>query len=82
MSKEYGIDINKSRRTGKFYKIRKNTVGRIKEDWAYHKLDDNTINMIASQTNIKKLTPYTKEKQDEVIKIQKYNGEYYNLLEE
>lgn len=82
MSKEYGIDIKKSRRNGKFYKIRKNTVGKIKEDWAYHKLDDNTVNMIASQTNIKKLIPYTKEKQDEVIKIQKYNGEYYNLLEE
>ena len=38
--------------------------------------------MIANQTNIKKLMPYTKEKQDEVIKIQRYNGEYYNLLEE
>ncbi len=82
MSKKYGIDINKSRKNGKFYEIRKNTVGKIKEDWAYHKLDNSTVNMIESQTNIKKLMPYTKENQDEVIKIQKYNGEYYNLLEE
>ena len=82
MSKKYGIDINKSRKNGKFYEIRKNTVGKIKEDWAYHKLNNSTVNMIESQTNIKKFMPYIKEKQDEVIKIQKYNGEYYNLLEE
>lgn len=82
MSEKYGIDISKSRKNGKFYEIRKNTVGKIKEDWAYHKLDNSTVNMIANQTNIKKLMPYIKEKQDEVIKIQKYNGDYYNLLEE
>lgn len=82
MSEKFGIDINKSRKNGKFYDFRKNTVGKIKEDWAYHKLDNNTVNMIKSQINTKKLMPYIKEKQDEVIKIQKYNGEYYNLLEE
>lgn len=82
MSKEYGIDLEKSRKNGKFYQVRKNTVGRIKEDWAYNKLDDSIVDMIASQTSIKKLMPYVKERQDEVIKIQKYNGEYYNLLEE
>lgn len=82
MSEKYGIDISKSRKNGKFYEIRKNTVGKIKEDWAYHKLDNSIVNMIANQTNIKKLMPYIKEKQDEVIKIQKYNGDYYNLLEE
>ena len=31
-------------------------------------------------TNAKKLEPYINNKQDEIIKIQKYNGEYYNLL--
>ena len=82
ISEKYGIDINKSTKNSKFYKIRKNTIGKIKEDWAYHKLDNSTVNMIANQTNIKKLMPYIKEKQDEVIKIQKYNGDYYNLLEE
>lgn len=82
MSEEYGIDINKSRRNGKLHKFRKNTIGRIKEDWAYNKIDNNLVNIIDKQTNIEKLMPYTKEKQDEVIKIQRYNGEYYNLLEE
>lgn len=81
MSKKFGIDIKKSRMNGRFYKIRKNTLGKIKEDWAYHKLDDNIIKMIEKQTNVKEMNQYTKDKQDEVIKIQKYNGEYYNLLE-
>lgn len=81
MSKKFGIDIKESRMNGRFYKIRKNTLGKIKEDWAYHKLDDNIIKMIEKQTNVKEMNQYTKDKQDEVIKIQKYDGEYYNLLE-
>ncbi len=82
MNKEYGIDIKKSRRNGKFFEIRRNTIGKIKEDWAYDKLDNSMVDMIVNQTNIKKFIPYIKDKQDEVIKIQKHNGEYYNLLEE
>ena len=74
--------LTKQEKNGKLYKIRKNTIGKIKEDWAYNKLNEDMVKMIANQTNIKKMMPYTKEKQDEVIKIQRYNGEYYNLLEE
>ena len=79
---EQGIDIKALRKNGKFYNLRKNTVGKINEDWAYDKLNENTVKMIQCQTNIKKWMPYTKEKQDEIIKIQKYKGEYYNLIEE
>lgn len=82
ISQKLGIDMKRLRINGKFYKLRKNTVGKINEDWAYDKLNENTMKMIKSQTNIKKWIPYTKEKQDEIIKIQKYNGEYYNLLED
>ena len=35
--------------------------------------------MIESQTNVKKLLPYSKDKQDDNITILKHNGEYYNL---
>lgn len=75
-----GIDIEKSKRKASFFEIRKNTIGRINEEWAYHKLEDNTLNIINGQTDTIKLLPYTKNKQDEKIKIQKYKGEYYNLL--
>ena len=80
--KKLGIDIKVARRSGKFFKLKKNTIGKINEEWAYHKLDKNIVNLIESQTNVKKLEPYTNKKQDEIIKIQKYNGEYYNLIEE
>ena len=80
MSKKYGIDMQKSRRTDKLYNIKKKTIGKIKEDWAYQKIDEKTVRMIENQKNIQKMSPYIKEKQDEVIKIQKYKGEYYNLL--
>lgn len=82
ISKKLGIDIRQSRRNGKFFKARKYTIGKIKEDWAYNKLNENVIKMIENQTNVKKLEPYTRNKQDEIIKIQKYNGEYYNLFGE
>ena len=36
--------------------------------------------MIDIQKKSQKMDPYTNEKQDDVIKIQKYNGEYYNVL--
>ena len=82
ISKKLGIDIKASRMNGKFFGIKKHTIGKINENWAYHKLNNEIANLIESQTNIKKLVPYTNKKQDEVIKIQKYNGEYYNLLKE
>lgn len=82
ISKKLGIDIKASRMNGKFFEIKKHTIGKINENWAYHKLNNEIANLIESQTNIKKLVPYMNKKQDEVIKIQKYNGEYYNLLEE
>lgn len=77
-----GIDVKVARRSGKFFKLKKNTIGKINEEWAYHKLNENIVNLIESQTNVKKLEPYTNKKQDDIIKIQKYNGEYYNLIEE
>lgn len=80
MSNKYSIDMEKSRRTDKLYNIKKNTVGKIKEDWAYQKIDEKTVRMIDIQKKPQKMEPYTKERQDEVIKIQKYNGEYYNAL--
>lgn len=77
------LGINKSdhRRKAQFFEIRKNTIGRINEDWAYNKLDESIETMIDCQMNIKELLPYNKDKQDENIKILKHNGEYYNLPE-
>lgn len=80
--KKLGIDVKVARRSGKFFKLKKNTIGKINEEWAYHKLNENIVNLIESQTNVKRLQPYTNKKQDEIIKIQKFNGEYYNLIEE
>lgn len=79
---KFGISKLEHRRKANFFEIRKNTIGKINEDWAYNKLDESIETMIDSQMNVKELHPYNKEKQDEVIEIQKYNGEYYNLLEE
>lgn len=80
ISQKLGIDVNEARRTGKFFNVKKNTIGKINEEWAYHKLNENVVKLIEHQTNVKKLEPYISKKQDEIIKIQKYNGEYYNLL--
>ena len=66
-----GIDIENSKRKASFFRIRKNTIGRINEEWAYHKLEDNTLSLINGQTNIIKMLPYTKNKQDE---------NYYNKI--
>ncbi|WP_304683109.1 hypothetical protein [uncultured Clostridium sp.] len=82
MSKKLGIDTKEFRRNGKFYTIKKNTIGKIKEDWAYHKLNNDIVALIDNQSNIERLIPYTNKKQDDIIKIQKYNGKYYNLLNE
>lgn len=76
---KFGIEKEERKRKAKFFEIRKNTIGRIKEEWAYHKLEDNVVDIINSQTNRKELAPYNEDKQNEKIKIQKYKGEYYNL---
>lgn len=76
---KFGIEKEEQKRKAKFFEIRKNTIGRIKEEWAYHKLEDNVLDIINSQTNRKELAPYNEDKQNEKIKIQKYKGEYYNL---
>ena len=78
---KFGISKSEHRRKANFFEIRKNTIGKIKEDWAYNKLDESIETMIDNQTNIKVLLPYNKDKQDENIKILKHNGEYYNLPE-
>lgn len=79
---KFGISKIEHRRKANFFEIRKNTIGRINEKWAYNKLDEGIETMIECQMNIKELLPYSKDKQDENIKILKHNDEYYNLPEE
>lgn len=74
-----GIDVKELRRNAQLFK--RYTIGLINEKWAYSKINDKTGRTIKNQTNIIKLKPYNNDKQDEVIKIQRYNGEYYNLIE-
>lgn len=73
-----GIDTKELRRNGQF--IKKYTIGLINENWGYSKIDKKTGKTIVEQTTIIKLKSYKNQKQDEIIKIQKYKGEYYNLL--
>ena len=82
VGQKLGIDIMEARRNGKFFNAKKYTIGQIKEEWAYNKINENIVELIKNQTNVKKLEPYINKKQDEIIKIQKYNGEYYNLINE
>lgn len=77
--KKFGINKEEHKRKAKYFTLRKNTIGKINEEWAYNKLDESVENIIGSQINIKKLVPYINDKQNENIKIQKYKGEYYNL---
>lgn len=76
---KFGINKDEHRRKANFFEIRKNTIGRINEDWAYNKLNENTETMIDAQMNINTLLPYNTDKLDDNIKILKYKGEYYNL---
>lgn len=82
VGQKLGIDVMVARRNGKFFKVKKHTIGKVNEEWAYNKINKNIVELIKSQTNVRKLEPYINKKQDEIIKIQKYNGEYYNLIEE
>ena len=79
---KFGINSEEHKRNAKFYKLRKNTIGKINENWAYSKLNSELEQMIKEQTNIQKLDSYINDKQDKEIKILKYKGEYYNLLED
>ncbi len=79
---KFGINSEEHKRNAKFYKLRKNTIGKINENWAYSKLSSELEEKIKEQTNIKKLDTYVNDKQDKKIKILKYKGEYYNLLDD
>lgn len=75
-----GIDVDKHRKKGSLFKVRKNTIGLIKEDWNYNKVDDSIIKHISSQIEPKKYDKFINDKKDNVILIQKYKGNYYNVL--
>ncbi len=79
---KFGINSKEHKRNAKFYKLRKNTIGKINENWAYSKLNSELEQKIDKQINIEKLDPYVNNKQDKEIKILKYKGEYYNLLDD
>lgn len=70
-----GIDIDKNRKKGNLFTIRKNTIGLINKDWSYDKLDNNIINQISNQIQPIKYNKITKK--DELIVIQKYKDNYY-----
>lgn len=75
-----GIDVNRHRKKGSLFKVREKTIGLIKEDWNYSKIEDSTIKQISSQIEPKKYDKFITDKKDDVILIQKYNGNYYNVL--
>ena len=62
------------------FKVREKTIGLIKEDWNYNKVEDSTIKQISSQIEPKKYNKVISDKKDDVILIQKYKGNYYNVL--
>lgn len=68
------------RKKGSLFKVREKTIGLIKEDWNYNKIEDSTIKQISSQIEPKKYDKFITDKKDDVILIQKYNGNYYNVL--
>ena len=74
-----GINQKEHKRNAKFYNIKKKTIGKIKEEWAYNKLDEAVEKMINNQNTNSRLQPYIDRKQDENIKILKQGENYYNL---
>ena len=76
-----GIDQKEHKRNASFYKVKKKTIAKIKDDWAYDKLDESIELMIGNQTTINTLLPYLEKKQDDCIKILKQGDNYYNLPE-
>lgn len=77
-----GINSKEHKRNASFYKVKKKTIAKIKEDWAYNKLDESIERMISDQTTIITLKPYLEVKQDDKIKILKKDENYYYLLKE
>lgn len=77
---KFGIDPNEHKRSASFYKVKKKTIAKINEEWAYNKLDESIERMISDQTTIITLKPYLEIKQDDCIKILKQGENYYNLL--
>ena len=75
-----GINQKEHKRNASFYKVKKKTIAKIKEDWAYNKLDESIEKMIGNQTTVSTLQPYLEKKQDDCIKILKQGDNYYNLL--
>lgn len=75
--KKIGIDIDKSRKKGNLFTIRKNTIGLINKDWNYDKIDKEIVRKIATQIEPKKYNKVINNKKDELIIIQKYKGNYY-----
>lgn len=76
---KFGIDINKQRKKGNLYKLREYTIGMINKEWNYDKIKNGIVEKILLQNTPNKFNLYENNKQDEVILIQKYEGEYYNL---
>lgn len=74
-----GIDVDKHRKKGSLFRVREKTIGLIKEDWNYNKVEDSTIKQISSQIEPKKYNKLISDKKDDVILIQKYKGNYYNV---
>ena len=77
-----GIDIDKYRKKGSLFKVREKTIGLIKEDWNYNKIEESTVKEISSQIEPKKYNKLLGDKKDNVILIQKYNDNYYNISNE
>ena len=77
---KFGIDIDKNRKKGSLFKVREKTIGLIKDDWNYNKIEDSAIKQILSQIEPQKFNKLLNNKKDNVILIQKYNGNYYNIL--
>ena len=78
---KFGIDKEEHKRKSNLYTLKKNTIGRIKEEWSFDKLDEIVESLIEAQTSVEKMVPYIDNKQDEKITILKHNGEYYNFPE-
>ena len=76
---KFVIDINKQRKKGNLYKLREYTIGMINEEWNYDKIKNGIVEKILLQNTPNKFNLYENNIQDEVILIQKYEGEYYNL---
>lgn len=76
---KFEIDIDKQRKKGNLYKLREYTIGVINKEWNYDKIKTDIVEKILLQNTPNKFDLYENNKQDEVILIQKYNNEYYNL---